>query len=586
MRLVPIWQRAWSEEFQLTAFGWALVIGINGAIILFGLWKARDTHESVDWFLAARGLPWWMVGLSMFATAVDSGDYVAVAGGAYDHGMPYISTWWVGMTIGWMVMTWLVLVPMYRSGMFTNCEYLEYRFGPTSRVIAVFIQLQTRTNVLGNVAFSLYLTFDMLTGWGPQTWWLVVGIAAAAAAYTSLGGLKSVAVTDSLQSIVMLVAAIVLWWTVWSHVGGWSGIEARLNDHVATGRMTAVDARVMTHVGGTTEPGTPPWVVVIGFILVMTSYCVINQSQAMRMLASRSKWDLRMAAVAAAAVTAFVLWFNVTLGIMGRALVPDLETGDRIFPMLIEQFLIPMGGLLTAIVVAGLLAGGISTYDSIGSALASVFTRDVYARFMVRQADDRHYVQVSRMVTFVVIALSFVYIPFLQGGMVALYLRLVGVAVIPLLTVYLLGVLTRVSRSSGAVGLVVGIALGLTRFADPITVALLDTRLPVWWTGTFWGYLWSCGLTSAAMIIASLLHGWASREDVGTMMFWRPAIDQHQQQTDRAPNWLDSSRSLVPELTEYPFEVPPDGLKWFQRTGLWSTLIVCIVLLLNLVIFW
>jgi len=156
----------------LTASGWILVIGINGAIILFGLWKARDTHDSVNWFLAARGLPWWMVGLSMFATAVDSGDYVAVAGAAYDRGMPYISTWWIGMSVGWMVMTWVVLVPMYRSGMFTNCEYLEYRFGATARMIAVFIQLQTRTNVLGNVAFSLYLTFNMLTGWGLQTWWL------------------------------------------------------------------------------------------------------------------------------------------------------------------------------------------------------------------------------------------------------------------------------------------------------------------------------------------------------------------------------------------------------------------------------
>ncbi|MCH2200705.1 MAG: hypothetical protein MK102_01940 [Fuerstiella sp.] len=570
----------------MTAFGWMLVIGINAAIILFGLWKARETHESVDWFLAARGLPWWMVGLSMFATAVDSGDYVAVAGRAYQQGMPFISAWWIGMTIGWMVMTWVVLVPMYRSGMFTNCEYLEYRFGPTARVIAVFIQLQTRTNVLGNVAFSLYLTFDMLTGWGQDTWWLVTGIAIAAAAYTAMGGLKSVAVTDSLQSVVMLVAGIILWWTVWSHVGGWSGIEAKLTEHTESGRITAELAHAMTHVGGVTEPNAPAWMVVVGFVLVMTSYCVINQSQAMRMLASRSKWDMRMAAAAAAAVTAFVLWFNITLGVMGRALVPDLETGDRIFPLLVQQYLFPMGDLLTAIVVAGLLAGGISTYDSIGSALASVFTRDIYARFMVRQAGDRHYVKVSRCVTFAVIGLSFVYIPFLKGGMVELYLQLVGVAVMPLLTVYLMGVLTRVSRSSGAVGLCVGIVIGLTRFADPVTVALFDSPLPVWWTGKFQGYLWSCGITFTAMIITSMLHGWASREDVGAMMF-RPHSKRHDdRETESAEGWLDSSRVLIPEAPEFPFEVPSEGLKWFQRTSVWTTLVICVVLLLNLVIFW
>lgn len=572
----------------MTASGWIFVVGINAAIILVGLWKARDTRESVSWFLAARGLPWWMVGLSMFATAVDSGDYVAVAGAAWDRGMPYISTWWVGMTVGWMVMTWVVLEPMYRSGMFTNCEYLEYRFGPTARTIAVFIQLQTRTNVLGNVAFSLYLTFDMLTGWGVQTWWLVVAIAVFAAAYTAMGGLKSVAVTDSLQSVVMLVAAILLWWTVWDHVGGWSGIETRLNEHTATGEITPELAHAMTHAGGTSEPETPSWMMVIGFMLVMTSYCVINQSQAMRMLASRSKWDLRMAAAAAAAVTAFVLWFNVTLGIMGRALFPDLDTGDRVFPLLVEQFLIPMGGVLTAVVVAGLLAGGISTYDSIGSAMASLFTRDIYARFMVRRAGDRHYVQVSRLVTFAVIALSFFYIPFLGHGMVALYLRLVGVAVIPLLTVYLLGVLTPVSRSSGTVGLIVGILLGLTKFADPVVIDLYGVPLPHWWTGTFQGYLWSAGLTSAAMIITSLLHGWARREDVGAMMFRSGSEMSFRKSkgTESGTNWLESSREQVLTVSDYPFELSPDGLKWFQRTGLWSTLVVGTVLLFNFVIFW
>ena len=67
----------------MTQLDWFLVIVINGSIVLIGLWLAQGTRNSVDWFLAAKRLPWWVVGLSMFATAVDSGDYVAVAGGAY-----------------------------------------------------------------------------------------------------------------------------------------------------------------------------------------------------------------------------------------------------------------------------------------------------------------------------------------------------------------------------------------------------------------------------------------------------------------------------------------------------------------------
>ena len=86
---------------SLSALDWFLIVALNGSIILYGLYLSRGTKRSVDWFLAAKGLPWWMVGLSMFATAVDSGDYVAVAGGAYKFGLSYISSWWLGLSIGW-----------------------------------------------------------------------------------------------------------------------------------------------------------------------------------------------------------------------------------------------------------------------------------------------------------------------------------------------------------------------------------------------------------------------------------------------------------------------------------------------------
>ena len=81
--------------------------------------------------------------------------------------------------------------------------------------------------------------------------------------------------------------------------------------------------------------------------------------------------------------------------------MPNLETPDEIFPRLVVDYLGPGA---VGIVVAGILAGGISTYDSIGSALAAVFTRDIYARFFVKDRDDRHYLWVSRVMTVVVIA--------------------------------------------------------------------------------------------------------------------------------------------------------------------------------------
>ena len=127
----------------MTLLDWLIVVAANGAIVGYGLLLARGTRRSSDWFLAAKSLPWWMVGLSMFATAVDSGDYVAVVGGAYTFGLSNLTTWWLGLPIGWLVAAYFVFLPLYRGGMFTNAEYLEYRFGPAARLLSAFIQIQS-----------------------------------------------------------------------------------------------------------------------------------------------------------------------------------------------------------------------------------------------------------------------------------------------------------------------------------------------------------------------------------------------------------------------------------------------------------
>ncbi|MFP6768319.1 MAG: hypothetical protein VB859_09120, partial [Planctomycetaceae bacterium] len=207
----------------MTIFDWLIVVGLNGAIIVYGLLKSRETTSSADWFLAGRSLPWWVVGFSLWATAIDSSDLVADSGGTYQIGMQYFVTNWVGTVVGWFVAAHFIVLPMYRAGMFTNAEYLEARFGPTTRIISVFVQVQYRTLILGIIATTIYLTLSVVCGWGPlATWTTVVAIAVLATVYTAMGGLKSVAITDALQSIVMIVASIILFVIVWNQVDGFA----------------------------------------------------------------------------------------------------------------------------------------------------------------------------------------------------------------------------------------------------------------------------------------------------------------------------------------------------------------------------
>jgi len=562
----------------MTPIDWALVVGINGAIVIYGLRLARGTKSSVEWFLASKALPWWAIGLSMFATAVDSGDYVAVAGGAYKFGISNLTTWWIGISVGWLLVAYLVLVPLYRSGMFTNAEYLEARFGPIARVLSVVIQIQSRTNVLGNIGYSLFLIISLLTGWGNGAYVLVGLVAFLAAVYTATGGLRSVAVTDAFQSIVMLVASFVLWWVVWNAIGGWTGLESRLE---------AADPKLaegLLHARGHDTPGVPPLLMVFGWILILSSYCVINQSQAMRMLAARSTWDLHVGTFVAIVITSIVMWFNITLGILGRGWSPDLgDSGDHIFPLLINEFLTPG---LVGLVVAGIFAGAISSYDSIGSALAALFTRDVWARFLVKDRDDRHYLWVSRFTTVAVIAGSFLYIPYIKGsgGMLVFYMRLMSVGVLPLFAVYLMGTLTRAHRKSGTLGLAVGVSYGLISFLGDSW----GWPLPFWWTNMWWTYL--CGLivTCGSMVLATLYWGWERKEDLRGLVYGIPAVTPSisGSRPSSGAAWLEQTRREAAALPTEPSPDEASPVPWYGHPLVWSLAVLAILSYILFVRLW
>ena len=89
----------------MNALDWSIVLIINGGIVLYGLIVFREQGESFDWYLAAKSMPWWVIGLSAFGTAVDSGDYVAVVGGAYEFGLSQLSQWWLGISLGWILLS-------------------------------------------------------------------------------------------------------------------------------------------------------------------------------------------------------------------------------------------------------------------------------------------------------------------------------------------------------------------------------------------------------------------------------------------------------------------------------------------------
>ena len=148
----------------MSAVDWLIVFGLNGAIILFGIYRARGTTTSSEWFLGSRSLPWWVVGLSMFATNVDSSDFVSITGTTTSEGLHIMSVHTIGSIAGAILAAFVIVPVIYRAGLYTNAEYLESRFGPSTRVLSALIQIQYRTSVLGMMIWSLFLMLERVGG--------------------------------------------------------------------------------------------------------------------------------------------------------------------------------------------------------------------------------------------------------------------------------------------------------------------------------------------------------------------------------------------------------------------------------------
>ena len=149
------------------------------------------------------------------------------------------------------------------------------------------------------------------------------------------------------------------------------------------------------------EYSAPGWLVALTLIIAGVAYAIVNHTQSMRLFGARSLWDLKMAAVLAGLILVCVTFVNFTMGMMGKALYPEvgllptepaMQKIDAIYPILVRDFTTTG---LKGIVVAGLFAAAFSTYDSIGSALSALITRDVYARLLAPNRSDAHYLAVG-----------------------------------------------------------------------------------------------------------------------------------------------------------------------------------------------
>jgi solute:Na+ symporter, SSS family len=384
---------------ELSVFDILVFVAFFVVVIGVSLFKSRSEKGSEDYFLAGRGLTWWLIGVSIVAANISTEQFVGMAGqGAGSVGLA-VSNWQLYGSFGIVIIAFTLLPRFLKAGIYTMPEYLEYRYDSTARGIMAFMTVIIYVAVLlaavlysGGITLRTIFGLDMIYG----VW--LIGLLAAA--YTVWGGLKAVAWADLFQGGGLLVGGIIIFFIGLKACGGWA-------------EFSAVNADKLHMVLPADHPGLPWTGVISGMWIVLIYYCGLNQFIVQRNLAAKTLRDGQLGVIFAGALWLLVPFAIVMPGIMSYQLFSDqMKSPDEAFPMLIRN-LVPAG--LRGFMFAAIAGAVISSLGSMLNSASTVFTMDVYHRMFNRNASQKQLVVLGRVMTLVFVVIGCLLAPMLDN---------------------------------------------------------------------------------------------------------------------------------------------------------------------------
>jgi SSS family solute:Na+ symporter len=457
-------------------------------LILFGIawWAARrEKNVSSDYFLASRDVAWFAVGASLFASNIGSEHLVGLAGTGAGSGLAVGHFEWLACLI-LLLLGWL-FVPFYlKSGVYTMPEFLEKRYNSSARTY--FTWVSVIGYVLTKISVTLYaggVVIRAVTGWNFYTAAIVLIVITGL--YTIFGGLRAVVYTEVLQAIVLILGSITLMIIGLSHVGGWSGLTAKVpHDFFSMWKPT-------------NHPNFPWTGIIFGAPILGIWYWCTDQHIVQRVLAAKSIKQARTGTIFAGYLKILPVFIFVLPGIVAVALFSDVaQNPDSAYPTLVTR-LLPEG--IKGLVLAGMLAALMSSLASAFNACSTLLTWDVYKKWRPA-ASEQQLVRVGRISAGVMVFLGLAWIPLMKfvSSQIYIYLQSVQAYIAPpIAACFLLGLFFRRLNGTGAMAsLVTGLVLGLLRLILELTNKASSGGLE---PGTLWHWIATINFLHYAVLL-------------------------------------------------------------------------------------
>ncbi|NXQ00612.1 SC5A9 protein, partial [Vidua macroura] len=580
-----------------------VVVALYFAFILaVGIWSSiRASRGTVGgYFLAGRSMSWWPIGASLMSTDVGSGSFIGLAGTAAAGGLAVGGfEWnaiWPLLALGW------IFVPVYiTAGVVTMPEYLKKRFGGQRlqiymSVLSLILYISTRISVY---IFAGALFIQTALGW--NLYLSTVILLAVTAVYTIAGGLTAVIYTDVLQTLIMVLGALVLMFIGFEKVGWYEGLKEKYSTAIPKITVPNTNCHLPRadafHLFRDPITGDIPWPGLIFGLTVVALWCwCTDQVMVQRSLSAKNLSHAKGGSVLAGYLKLFPVFFLVMPGMISRALFPDevacvdpdickricgaaVGCSNIAYPKLVIE-LMPDGlrGLMIAVMMAALMSSLTSVFNS----SSTLFVVDIWQRLR-RQASEQELMIVGRIFTLILVVISILWIPIIQSansGKLFDYIQSITSYLCPPITaLFILAIFCKRINEPGAFwGLVAGLAVGLVRMIMEFIYSAPscgeEDRRPAVLKDVHYLYfaLILCVLSAIVIVLISLCTPPIPEEKLDGLMWWTrhkkaPAINLENGEEQTDPE--QSEKDLVETAASDDKEEAAAKHPWWKTLYMW-----------------
>ncbi|MEP2058387.1 MAG: solute:sodium symporter family transporter [Maribacter litoralis] len=437
-------------------------IAFTAFVALYSWYKLRkEKLDSKDgYFLGGRSLTGVVIAGSMLLTNISTEHLIGMNGSSYKNGFIIIA-WEVTSALA-LVVAAIYFVPKYlKMGLTTIPEYLETRFDSTTRtLVALFLMVSFVVTLLPIVLYtgainieSIFNISEVLDVTKEEGLWVtVVCIGVLGSVYAIFGGLKAVAISDTINGYGLLIGGLAIPIIALVGIGDGNPFEglSKVFNH-SPEKFNVIGAK---------DSVLPFEVLFTGLIINQLYFWSMNQTIIQRALGAKNLVEAQKGLLYTGVLKILVPIIIILPGVIAFYFFGDsmYDNQDMIYPELVKKVL-PIGfvGVFAAIIMGAVL----STFNSVLNSAATIFSIDVFKRHFGKNASDKKLVRIGKLTSTILAVFAILVAPMVANapdGLYQLLQQLNGIFFIPIASIMLAGFfLKKISAMAAKVALLIGL---------------------------------------------------------------------------------------------------------------------------------